>query len=101
MYLEKATQYHSGEQVGADDEGNLSKGIVVFVIVGLKESIPYIVQGIPEFNFSDEWLADKMSDCTDLTSAEFCVQGIVTDNHTSNIHAFSSLTAILNFNSHQ
>ena len=71
------------------------------MIVGLKESIPYIVQGIPEFNFSDEWLADKMSDCTDLTSAEFCVQGIVTDNHTSNIHAFSSLTAILNFDSHQ
>ena len=44
MYLEKATQYHSGEYVGADDEGNLYKGIVAFMIVGLKESIPSIVQ---------------------------------------------------------
>ena len=81
MYLEKATQYHSGEYVGADDEGNLYKGIVAFMIVGLKESIPYIVQAIPEVKFSGEWLADKMSNCIDdLTSAEFCVRDIVTDN---------------------
>ena len=102
MYLEKATQYHSGEYVGADDEGNLYKGIVAFMIVGLKESIPYIVQAIPEVKFSGEWLADKMSNCIDdLTSAEFCVRGIVTDNHASNVHGFSSLTAIFNSDSHQ
>ena len=60
MYLEKATQYHSGEYVGAGDEGNLYKGMVAFIIVGLKESIPYIVQAILEVKFSCEWLADKM-----------------------------------------
>ena len=71
------------------------------MIVGLKESIPYIVQAIPEVKFSGEWLADKMSNCIDdLTSAEFCVRGIVTDNHASDAHAFSSLTAI-NSDSHQ
>ena len=102
MYLEKATQYHSGEYVGADDEGNLYKGIVAFMIVGLKESIPYIVQAIPEVKFSSEWLADKMSNYTDdLTSAEFCVRGIVTGDHASNVHAFSSPTAIFNSDSHQ
>ena len=46
MYLEKATQYHGGEYVGADDEGILYKGIVAFMNVGLKQSIPYIVQSI-------------------------------------------------------
>ena len=46
MYLEKATQYHGGEYVGADDEGILYKGIVAFMNVGLKESMPYIVQPI-------------------------------------------------------
>ena len=95
MYLEKATQYHSDENVGADNEENLFKGIVAFMIVGLKELIPYILQAIPEVKFSGEWLADEMSNCIDdLTSAEFCVRGIVTDNHASNVHAFSSLTAI-------
>ena len=36
MHLEKATQYHSGKYVGADDEGNLYKDIVAFMIVGLR-----------------------------------------------------------------
>ena len=57
------------------------KEIVAFMIVGLKDLIPYIVQAIPEVKFSGEWLADKMSNCIDdLTSAEFCVRDIVTDN---------------------
>ena len=43
MYLEKTTQYHSGKYVGADDEGNLYKGIVAFMIVGIKELILYFV----------------------------------------------------------
>ena len=46
MYLQKATQYHSGEYVGADEDGNLYKESVAFMIVGLKESIPYVVQAI-------------------------------------------------------
>ena len=65
MYLERATHYHSSKCVGADDKGNLYKGIVAFMIVGLKESIPYIVQYIPEVKFSGEWLADEMSNCID------------------------------------
>ena len=100
-YLEKTTQYHSGEYVGADDEWNLYKGIVSFMIVSLKESIPYIVQAIPEVKFSDKWLADKRLNCIDdLKSTEFCVWGIATDNHASNVHAFPSLASILNSDSH-
>ena len=54
MYLEKDTQYYSGECVGANNERNLYKGIVSIMIVGLKELIPYIVQAIPEVKFSGE-----------------------------------------------
>ena len=43
VYLEKTTQYYGGEYVGADHERKLYKPIVAFMIVGLKESIPYIV----------------------------------------------------------
>ena len=43
-----------------------------------------------------------MSNYTDnLTSSEFCVQGIASDNNSSNVHAFSSLFAMFNSNSHQ
>ena len=94
MYLEKATQYHK--------ELTMKDKIVAFMIVRLKESIPYIVPAISEVKCSGEWLADKMSNCIDdLISAEFCVRVIVTDNHASNVHAFSSLAAILNSDSHQ
>ena len=67
------------------------------MIMGLKESIHYIVQAIPEVKFSREWLADKMSNCIDnLTSTEFCVRGIVADNHASKcMHFLHSLKSSL------
>ena len=40
MYLDKGTQFHGGEYVGADIDGTLYKGIVTFMIVGLRKSIP-------------------------------------------------------------
>ena len=55
MCLEKATQYYCGNYVGADHDGNLYKGIVAFMMVGLEESISYIVQAIPEVKFSGEF----------------------------------------------
>ena len=54
-YLEKAIQNHGGKFVGADEEGNLYKGIVCLHGLGT-----YIVQGIPEVRFSGECLAHKM-----------------------------------------
>ena len=59
MYLQKAPQYQGGEYVGADEEGNLYKGIAAYMIKGLKESIAYIVQAIPEVTFSGKWLSQK------------------------------------------
>ena len=38
IYLQKETQYHSGQYVGASNDGTLYKGIVAFMIVGLRKS---------------------------------------------------------------
>ena len=92
MYLQKATQYQGGEYVGVDKEGNLFKGIVVFMIVGLKESISYVIQALPEITFNGKWLSEKMSKSIDLLGeAGFNVRGIVTDNHAANVNAFNCL----------
>ena len=78
MYLQKSAKYQSGEYV---EEGNLYEGIFVFVVVRLKESIPFVVQTIPEVTFNGQWLAEKISDDIDnLIEIGLCVQGIVTDN---------------------
>ena len=34
------------------DEGKLYKGIVCFIIVDLKESIPYVIKSSPETTFT-------------------------------------------------
>ena len=48
MYLLKSVQYHSDEFVGKDKEGNLYKGITVFMIVSLRQSVLYVVKSRPE-----------------------------------------------------
>ena len=89
MYLHKAAQYQAGEYVGADEEGNLYKGIVAFMVVGLKQSTPFVVQAIPEVTFNGQWLCDKIaSNIANLGNAGFCVSEPVADNHSSNVNAF-------------
>ena len=51
IYLRKSAQYQSGEYVGVDEEGNLYKGFIAFIVVGFKLSIPFVVQAIPEVTF--------------------------------------------------
>ena len=92
MYLDKAAQYQAGEYVGAGEEGNLYKGIVAFIVVELKESTPFVVQAIPEVTFNGQWLCDKIaSNIANLGNAGFCVHGLVADNHSPNINAFTSM----------
>ena len=92
MYVQKGTQFASGEYVGADEEGNLYKGVVVFMIVGMKESIPYVVKELPETTISGAWLSDQIDECIDiLADCGFNVRAVVTDNHSANVNAFSNL----------
>ena len=78
MYLLKSAPYHPGEYV---EEWNLYKEIFVIMVVGLKESILFVVQTILEVTFNGQWLAEKISDIIDnLIEIKLCVQVIVIDN---------------------
>ena len=63
MYLQKSSQYHGGKLVGQDEDGNLYKGIVVFMIVSLKKSIPYVVKSCAEVKINGAWLAGEIDSC--------------------------------------
>ena len=54
MYLQKSTKYHGGEYIGADNEGELFNGVNVFMIVGLKKSVPIVVRASPETSMTGE-----------------------------------------------
>ena len=66
------------------------------MIVGLKQSVPHVIQAIPEVTITGEWLAEKISaSLHSLAQTGFTVRGIVTDNHNSNVNAFKSLKSPL------
>ena len=47
MYLQKCEEYFGGELKGCGEDGNLYKGLVCYMIVGLKESVPYVIKFSP------------------------------------------------------
>ena len=92
MYLKKSSQYHGGNYVGEDENGDLYKGIVVFMIVGLMKSIPYVVKSCPVVSISGEWLSGEIDLCIfNLQKSGFKVRAVVSDNHSSNVNAFADL----------
>ena len=63
MCLKKKVQYFAGKYVGADSDGSMYKGVVVFVLQGLKQSVLVVVKACPEIEISGRWLAEKFSEC--------------------------------------
>ena len=43
MYLQKGAQYQGEEYVGPDEQGQLYKRTIVFMIILLKNSFPYVI----------------------------------------------------------
>ena len=96
MYMQKSAQYQSGEYEGVNKERNLYKGIVTFMVVGFKLSIPFVFQTIPEVTFNRQWLAETFIDNIDnLIEFRLCIRGKVTDNHSANVNPFSTLIKII------
>lgn len=92
VYLQKCEEYVSGETFGADENGELYKGMVCFMIVGLKSNIPYIIKTVPEKEIRGEWLKDEIiHSLTILQEKAFNVRGIICDNHASNVSAYKKL----------
>ena len=95
MYLQKSVQYHSGDFVGQDKEGNLFKELVVFMIVSLKKSIPIVIRPVHKTKITAEWLKFEINKCIlDLAEVRIKVRAVITDDHPSNINAFTRLHKI-------
>ena len=48
MYLQKCEEYVGGETVGTYEDSELYKGVVCFMVIGLKTNVPYIISTVPE-----------------------------------------------------
>ena len=56
IYFKKNEDYVGGELVGANEDGQLYRGILCFMIVGLQENVPFMVKAIPEIEMSSDVL---------------------------------------------
>ena len=52
IYLQKDSQYNGGRMIGTDSDGKMFKGVVAFMINGLKNAIPFVVKAIPELKIT-------------------------------------------------
>ena len=92
MYIEKCEEYDSGKLIGADDENQLYKGVVSFMVVGLKETVSYVVKSVPEVSIDANFLQHHILDCLRiLNESEFNVRAVVSDNHSTNVSGYSKL----------
>ena len=48
MYLQRSCEYSEGMFVGRDENGKFYNGIMVFMVVSLKKSIPFVIKSCPK-----------------------------------------------------
>ena len=60
IFLKKNEDYEVGELVGAYDDGQLYRGILCFMIVGLQESVTFMVKAISEIEMSSDVLKNEI-----------------------------------------
>ena len=99
MYLQNSQEYFWREMIGCDDKGELYKVIVCFMIVGLKESIPYVLKSLPETKLDANWLKAELLDSLKiLSNCGFRVRAIVCDSPPSHVSSFKKLLEHVNQN---
>ena len=62
MYLQKCEEYFFCDLVDRNNEGELYKRLVCFIIVGLKKFIPYVIKSSPETKINAQWLKEELID---------------------------------------
>lgn len=97
IYIQKSEEYIGGECFGAAEDGELYKGVVCFMVVGLKKTVSYVLHMVPETKISGELLQNEILKCiTILQNIGFIVRGVCCDNHSSNVAAYKGLSKLQN-----
>ena len=92
IYLQKDMEYQGGKLVGIYSEGNLFKGVIIFMINILKQSIPFVIKAIPEVKIVSLWLSEQIDECIHtLNKTGFNIVTVISNNHSTNVSVFNIL----------
>ena len=79
-YLQKYEEYFAGDLVDCDSDSEWHRRLIGFTIVGLKSSIPYVINSSPETKINCHWLKEELLDyLTILSQSGFSVRSIACD----------------------
>ena len=88
----KCVEYCGGEFFGSNINNELCKSNVCFMIIGLKENVPYFVKVAPVTFLNSELLKDELLNCLELLiTGRFNMRADICDNHAANVSAFTKL----------
>ena len=91
MYLQKEVQYQVGNLIGSN-EGTKFRGIMTFMVIGLRNNIPFLVKAVPDFKIEGKWLSKHTNECVkSLHDIGLCVHGVISDSHTTNVVVYQEL----------
>ena len=95
IYIQQCEEYVAGECFGAAEDSQLYKGVVCFMVVGLRKNVSYVLHMVPETRISGELLQNEIVKCIQiLQDLEFNVRGVCCDNHSSNVAAYKGLSKL-------
>ena len=102
MYLQKEMQLQQGKLIGCDDNSNFFKGIMTFVIVGLRKNVPFVVEAVLKSKIEGKWLSGHIiKTIQSLHEIGFHVRAVISDNHPSNVSTFNELFSKYGSESHE
>ena len=61
IYVQEIEDHSLRDSIGADKNEKLYKEFVYFMIVGLKENIPFVIKTSPEIEVNGEWINMRLS----------------------------------------
>ena len=88
----KITRGDFGEIISANENNELYEGLLSFMIVGLKENVPYIIKSVPKRNIDGKWIKEQiLGSLETLENCGFRVRAIISDDHSANVLAYELL----------
>ena len=92
MYIQQEVQHDGRDLIGCNAELQMFKSILCFMVVSLKQSIPYIIKAMPLTNINHQIVQDAILSCISiLNKAKFTIRAVVCDNHPTNVSAYKHL----------
>ena len=63
IYLQKCEEYFGGETFGVDERGEIFKGMLSFMLVGLKINTHFIINCVTEREVNGYFVLNNLKDC--------------------------------------